>query len=320
VEGWGYGKIILLGEHAVVYGAQALTVALGQGVRAQLSQAADGRGARLEVPSLNFTADLFASAPSTPPAASRLPQAAEHTLRKLGLEAAGLQVRLNLDLPAAAGLGASAACAVALVRAASRWRQSATIPDLGDAAVAELANEAETLTHGRASGIDSTVATYGGALRFVRPPGQAPSWTPLRAPRPLAVAIGLSGQAGDTQTQVAKVNALYRADPPTYQALFDRIDRLTEWGAAAFLEGDIGALGGCMNRNHQLLRQLEVSTPMLDRMVERALHLGAAGAKLCGAGGGGAMLALAATTRQAQAIAEGLKGLGCVAWATQLGG
>jgi mevalonate kinase len=257
-EGRGHGKLILAGEHAVVYGHPAVALAVDRGVRVRLT--------RRPGPT--------APAPGTPED-DRLRAALAQALPPSGWE-----VAVDADLPTGRGMGSSAAFAVGLVRA---WAAAEGRP-LDEEACWEAALAVERIFHGTPSGLDHAVSGRGGALRFVR--GEPPHITPLPCPAwPLVVLD--SGTAGDTRALVAGV----RSRRPAVDPVLDAIGALVPQVEAAL--DDPAALGPLLTRNHALLRDLGVSTPTLDRLVELALGAGAWGAKLAGAGGGGVVLAVA---------------------------
>jgi len=208
-------------------------------------------------------------------------------LGKLGLEDRGLVLHVRAGVPRAMGLGGSAALAVAIVRGLS------THFDLGldDAAVNALAFDAEQIAHGKASGIDNAVATYGQPILFRR--GTPPTIRTVTPGVPLDLVVGITGREGLTAAMVARVAAAREASWGTYERIFDEIDTLTLDATDALERGDVEDLGRCMNVCHGLLNSLQVSTHDLERLAEIAREHGALGAKLTGAGGGGAMVALA---------------------------
>lgn len=258
------GKVILLGEHAVVYGRAAIAASIERHTTVRVRPRGDGPA----------TATAFA--PRTIEALARAGALLGVDVRPLVAEVAG-------DLPTAVGLGSSAAFSVALVRAlaASVGRQ------LGDAAVGAAALEIEKLFHGSPSGIDTSAATYGGIIVFRRG-----TVTRLPPAPPLRVVIALGGAPRRTQAVVAAVGRQHGADTARYEALFNAIEALTGEAIASLPRGDWPRLGRLMRDGHGLLRQLGVSTPELDAMVALADAHGALGAKLTGAGGGGAVLCL----------------------------
>lgn len=275
------GKVILLGEHAVVYGQPALAGALSSGVTVTTRP---GEG-RLRVAAWNVDIDRHDPSPLGQAFAAlvtRLGPAPSH-----GSDRPDLDVDLDVEfqVPTSAGLGSSAALAVALCRALAKARRQ----ELGTAAILDAAMAAETVFHGKPSGIDAAVAVHGGFGRFTRAAG----WMPTRAARPVPLVVGHTGRQRDTKGRVARVAELASERPAEMETHFCAIGALVEQAIAAVLAGDLAALGTAMNENARHLEVLEVSCPEIEKMCTLAREAGALGAKLTGGGGGGCVLALA---------------------------
>jgi mevalonate kinase len=269
-QGYGHGKVILVGEHAVVYGHPAVAAGISAGVSAV---ARSGAG-RLRVPAwgLHVAADDGSAAG----------QALGAIVRRL--EAPGLDFEADASIPSRAGLGSSAALAVAVARAAVAAIGRADADAAIDAAVAE----AEAVFHGNPSGIDAAAAASGGAGRFSRADG----WRPVPVLQTIRLCVGLSGRPRDTAAQVAAVARL-RGRLPAADDVLGVLGRLAGDATAALAAGDVDGLGRIFDAAHGLLAALRLSGPELDAMVNGARAAGAIGAKLTGAGGGGAVIALA---------------------------
>lgn len=292
------GKVILLGEHAVVYGVPALCGALRGGAEVA---AVPGRGA-LRVPAWDVvtptSAELLAHAGRAEDGAAdagqqSLFQAYRAILRSACTAAQRHEAELvvpydfvvRFAIPTGAGLGSSAALSVALVRAIDQsLRLGLSAAQVGDAALA-----AEQVFHGHPSGLDHTIAQHGGFGLFRRGHGL----TPLPGTPELRLCIGHTGRARDTKGRVARVAELHREDPTATGACFARVAALVEQAVAALRRADLSALGAAMNENQGELGRLEVSCPEIDEMCRLARKAGALGAKLTGGGGGGCVVALA---------------------------
>ncbi len=279
-HGTAAGKVILLGEHAAVYGRHALALPLPDAVTARVTETHDASRVVWHDAAGIQRRSLAPSAGNGPAAIVSL------ILQRLGLSDRRLEIRLSSRIPPAAGLGASAAAAVAVLRALDRVYGL----DLGDAAVNDLAFECEKVAHGNPSGIDNRLATWGRPLLYRKSEPPVIRTLELEESPPLVVAA--SGTRGMTKEQVRAVAMRHARMQDRYNALFDEIDAISVAGADALLRQDYAALGSLMNLCHGLLNALEVSTPELERMVHIARSSGAAGAKLTGAGGGGSIVAL----------------------------
>jgi mevalonate kinase len=292
-----FGKIILLGEHAVVHGHPALAGAIDRGV--SLRARAD-EGLRLRVAAWN----VDVARGDDHPVARALATIAE----ELGVDEVALDG--DADLPCAAGLGSSAALSVAIARALAAHRGIA----LDDDRTVALADAGERCFHGNPSGVDVALAARGGIGLYRRGAGLAP----LPA-RPVPVVVGLSGEPRATAAMVARVAAHLVHDRARTGAKLERLGELA--GLGAVLVGadqlDAARLGAHFTEAHDLLASLELSTPALDALCASALAAGALGAKLTGAGGGGAVVALA-PGREDQVL-EAWAALGRTAFACHVG-
>jgi hydroxymethylglutaryl-CoA reductase len=279
----GFGKIILMGEHSVVYGYHAIAAPIGLSVRAQVT-----RQASLREPVIaDWDVDGSVREPIRADLSHRV---AALIASRLGVAATGLRVDVFSHLPRASGLGASAAFAVALIRAVADSFQLT----ISDAEVSSLAFECEQIVHGTPSGIDNTVATFGRSVLFQRT--DAPGGHTIRdifTPHPIPIVIGLSGVESLTSQTVGLVRSAWQRNPARYDAIFGQIDELVLAGVDALRRGDIAELGELMNINQGLLNALQVSSPEIEALVAIARRAGALGAKLTGGGGGGAMIAIA---------------------------
>lgn len=281
----GYGKIILLGEHSVVYGHHAIAAPLSLVIRAEVT----GFTATSELQISGWDADPAAHNP----AGARLAeQVAALIAERLGVSDTPVHVDVVPDLPRASGLGASAALAVAVIRAIVH-RFGLTV---SDGEISQLAFECEQLVHGTPSGIDNTVATFGKMILF-RKADAGNEIQDIHTPIPIPVVVGLTGVRSLTADTVSRVHAGWLKNPQHYEAIFTEIDDLVMTGMDALTRGDLPGLGEVMNLNHGLLNALQVSSPELEALVDLARRSGALGAKLTGGGGGGAMIAIAEPDR-----------------------
>jgi mevalonate kinase len=291
------GKIILFGEHAVVYGRAALAVPVIQ-VHADVEVEDSSRaGIWIDASDVNLRAELN-TFPSDHPLASVL-----HNLFFLSRVSPfpNLEIRINSTIPAASGLGSGAAVTVALTRAlASHLNYSMT-----DEEVNAFAYEIEKLYHGTPSGIDNTVVTYARPVYFVR--GQPMEI--FKVGQPFTIVIGDTGISAPTKESVGDVRKLWEADQPKWERVFDQVGEIAEQARKTIESGKWEILGELMNKNHWLLQEMTVSSPELDQLVEAARNAGALGAKLSGGGRGGNMIALV-EPESAESVASSLHAAG----------
>lgn len=285
VFGKAPGKIILFGEHAVVYGQPAIAIpVLRVNATARVTPNINATPGlvHLQAAEIGLDADLSHLPEEHPLAAAVRATLAEITPH----HTPAFTLQVNSTIPIASGMGSGAAVTVAIIRALSAFLGQ----PLPNARISELAYEVEKLHHGTPSGIDNTVITYQQPVYFKKE-------TPLqilKIERPTRWLIADCGEKTPTKTTVAAVRALHAANPATTDAIFDHIGQISAAARAALIAGDLTILGRLMDENQSLLANLQVSSPALDRLIQAARQAGACGAKLSGGGRGGSMIALAA--------------------------
>ncbi|MGA0840720.1 MAG: mevalonate kinase, partial [Pseudomonadales bacterium] len=294
------GKVILLGEHAVVYGRPAIALPIPLAVEAIVRPG--GNGASLVIP--RWGVEQKVRGPGTHGLTGMLGS----LLRTLGLAETGMTIEVIPHVPRAMGLGGSAALAVAIIRALDR----AFRLGLSDEAINGHAYECERFAHGTPSGIDNTLATWGRPILFQRGLGRGSDDAPeLNANRvePLVIGgslplvIGITGKESLTANTVARVRAIHAARPARYDAIFDQIASLVRSALVTLREGNLTELGELMNLCQGFLNALQVSSPELEELIHIARAHGAIGAKLTGGGGGGSIIALCPGEQEAVAAA-----------------
>lgn len=282
------GKVILFGEHAVVYGRPAIAVPVRQ-VEAKVTVEPARRSpeqAGEQHPTIRAS-DLDRTFRADPENTSNpLVVATVSTLRHLGVGYEhDLLIQIESSVPVRRGLGSSAAVSAALVRAVARYFGVELMPQ----EVSRLTYETEAIHHGTPSGIDNTVIAHDQPIYFVR---EQPVER-FDVGRPLHLVIADTGITTPTHETVGDVRAGWQRDPATYEGLFDEIGGIVDAARAAIAEGDLVEVGRLMDENHARLRQLDVSCAELDHLVYAARGAGAMGAKMSGGGRGGNIVAVA---------------------------
>lgn len=295
----GCGKIILLGEHSVVYGHPALAAGLPHGASARANPSSE---TKLRVAPWGVELRPTDDVP--------LARALGVLLEQAGV-AGAFTIDATVELPSGAGLGSSAALGVAVLRALDRARGVTRDAD------SELAISMawERVFHGNPSGIDNAMAIAGGLAWYVRD-------EPLirvHAKSPIHLVVGDSAEACSTKTTVESIARQREQNPDKINRTLEAIAAIVRNGRLALESGDQVALGQLFDMNQSLLASMLISTSTLEEMIAIAREAGALGAKLTGGGGGGCMIALANDADGAERIREALQGLGKNAFIAKIG-
>lgn len=304
--GSSHGKTILIGEHAVVYGAPALVLPVTDvRVTATVTPAPGGTGHHLDSAVHTGPLDL------APAAVMPTVTAVTATLRHLGVTDQAVHVRVDSAVPTARGMGSSAAVAAAVTAGVADAFGVVLDADTHH----ELIQECERVAHGRPSGLDARGVV-----------ADAPVWFeggrigPVELGARFVFVVADTGVPGHTRQAVAAVRERHDSDPAGVDAVVERIGSLARTARGTLVAGDAQGLGATMDAAHELLTALDVSSADLDRLVGAARAADALGAKLTGGGRGGCVLALAADDDHADRIAAALRGAGAAAtWTTSIG-
>lgn len=290
-EGFGRGKVILLGEHAVVYGHPALAAGIERGVRASAV-----RAERDEAHLSPWDQVVV------PDATGDLPLERAFAVVLDAYEGRPpLRLDIAVELPAGAGLGCSAAIGVAVIEAIDQELGLFRTPNERG----ELALSWEKVFHGNPSGVDNMMSACGGLCVYRK--GEALEPVPIRSP--LTLVVGNSGEPSSTREMVESVARQHEKDPERIEKTFEGIASIVRNGRLACIEGDHKAIGQLMDLNHFLLSSLMLCTTKLDQLCQAARNAGAVGAKLTGAGGGGCMVALTPGPAEAAHVVSSLEPL-----------
>jgi mevalonate kinase len=303
------GKVILLGEHAVVYGVPAIAVGITRGARARATALPEGPS-RLRVSGWEVT--VTDADPENDVA--RAFAALLDVARSEDPSLPSVAVEIEAELPPGGGLGCSAAMGVAIGRAVGRKPS--------EEAVQARAMAWERVFHGNPSGVDAAVAARGGCLFFrkgedgAQPRRGQHVIESVRLRGPLHLCVGSTGSASSTKAMVDAVARLKARRPDVVAKSFEAIRSLVANARLAIEAGDRFALGRLLDLNQMLLSGLFVSTPDIERLCELARSCGALGAKLTGAGGGGSVVALVPSTSVGDAVLAAWKADGFDGFAT----
>ncbi len=277
------GKIILFGEHAVVYGRPALAAPVhGLQACAKISPlpGATSCRIRLRAPVLQLN-EYSDSLPEDHP----LARVCSLTMEELKISAfESFNISIESTIPASAGLGSGAAVSVAIIRAITRFFNAC----LDTTRINALAFEIEKIHHGTPSGIDNSVISYAKPILFRR----GAKLESFSVRQPFTLLIADTGVKASTSAAVSKVRIAWECDPQEFDNIFDRIALITMKAQHALAEGNLTVLGSLMTDNQALLSEMGVSAPSNELLIQAAAEAGALGAKLSGGGLGGNIIVL----------------------------
>ena len=286
---YGRGKVIIVGEHAVVYGHPALAAGIDRGVKATAESSN-----KHELILQPWDRVIEPNADDAEP----LSRAFHEALAQFDTPPP-LRVETKINLPAGAGLGCSAALGVAVIEAiADALNIETTRQELADRTLSW-----ETIFHGNPSGIDNTMAAMGGLAIYTKDEGMAS----VKFTEPMKLVVANSGETSSTKEMVASVAKQFEREPRRMQDAFEAIAVIVTNAKLKAEQGDWEALGQLMDMNQALLSSFMLSTTKLEQMCDAARLAGAAGAKVTGAGGGGCMIAIVERKAIAPVVLEALQ-------------
>lgn len=303
------GKIILFGEHAVVYDQPAIAIPVTKvKATARVYPELEKSPGWISIQASDINLDTTLS---DLPEGQPISQAISLTLQAIHPDhIPAMRIQISSTIPIGSGLGSSAAISIAIMRALSAFMGQPLSP--GE--ISALAYEVEKIHHGTPSGIDNTVIAYQTPIYFQR---ERPIEL-LKISKPTHWVIADTGETTPTRETVASVRAQYKADPERVGECLESIGAITEEARVDLENGDIQSLGSLLTANQSLLRGLDVSSPKIEALIAVALRAGAFGAKLSGGGRGGNIIALTHEDTQASISAALLEAGATRVIATQL--
>lgn len=285
-EGRASGKVILFGEHAVVYGVPGIAAGIDRGARAEVAVKVEPGPDELALGGRSVRAGDD----------DDLARAFSALLAQGPRPAAALDVRAFAEVPPGGGLGCSAALGVAIARAVEA--QLGGEADEGRVFARGLAWEG--VYHGNPSGIDTAAAQQGTFLWYER--GKPAS--PLETTFDVWLAVGYSGSSASTKVMVDGIARIQSRNPELHKKFLDGVTAIVRSARLAIQDGDGRALGQLFDMNQMLLAGVMLSTEAIERMCAIARETGALGAKLTGSGGGGSVIALGGMCPRGEAGSE----------------
>ena len=284
-HGRATGKVILLGEHSVVFGQEAIAFPIDLIANTWIHEHKEG--INIQLPSWKEPLEVNENT-SNP-----ILKTTHSLIESLGLGTKSFLIKVDSEIPEGMGLGSSAATAVSVLRALNTYFELG----LSDTEINQHALLIEKTAHGTPSGIDNTMATYGFPMKYKRRDLE-PDFQKLSIKTEIPLVIGLTEHKSKTIDAVRKVRLLYESNPKLYEDIFNQIGKLVTAGICAIKEGNLSELGQLMNINHGYLNSLQLSTPDIENLVNIARENGALGAKMTGGGGGGSVIALCPQNEQ----------------------
>ncbi|MCL6096235.1 MAG: mevalonate kinase [Patescibacteria group bacterium] len=281
------GKLMLFGEHAVVYNHPCLVTAVDQRMRATV-EILDSQEFQFEAPDVKVTeykkslSELGIG--DIPKGAQFVEIAVKNIAEKYPLKS-GLKVTTASEFSSQFGFGSSSASTVCVIKAISELLGLS----LSQKEIFDLSYKTVLDIQGKGSGFDVAAAVFGGTLYFITG-GKTIESLEISS---LPLMVGYSGVKADTVTLINKVKETFADNNERLQEIYNEIEAIVEKAKPFVASGDWKQVGSLMNENQKLLKELGVSIDKLDNMISGAIEAGAYGAKLSGAGGGDCMIALA---------------------------
>ena len=342
----GYGetcaKVILFGEHSVVYGYSAIALPLKNlRMRATVTgcdlageetaccetcetatcktceTCETGADCETSIPQNSDSCitlsclDFNGKLSEVPPRFSSVRTAIHAALEFAGRVGDSLHVATESNFPPERGLGSSAASAGAVIRAILDYYKIRASED----EIFALTQSAERVAHGRSSGLDATATSSSWPVHF-----SSGEFSRMEINMRAWLILADSGCKGMTRVTVDALRARMDAKPDAVKNQLDELGAIANQAAEDLALGRAADMGARMTRAHRILADLGVSTPQLDELVQTACDHGALGAKLTGGGGGGCVIALADTEAAAERVSAALRAAGaCGTWIVDLG-
>lgn len=278
------GKIILCGEHAVVYGYPAVAVPVMQVEAEATVEAYDGEHTKLV---LNDEGVIVKPFTDDEEHLHPLSQAVHVVADHLTCDIPPVTITLSSNIPIASGLGSGAATSAAIIRALLQFMEH----DASDRLVSRLTFGVEKQFHGTPSGIDNTVVSFRQPVYFVRKQPENVVET-FAIAEPVQLLVADTGLRSETKAVVADVRKVWQSSVGRYEAMFERCGMMAEGARQALATGNKQRLGLLMQENQAILQEIGVSSAEIDTLTSAAVKAGALGAKLSGAGRGGNVIAL----------------------------
>ncbi len=308
-KGIGYGKTILFGEHFVVYGLPGIASAISDYTTAEVEEGKSG---------LEFVDNRPAVEGYKTTKQGEISRELGLIMNflKIDLKKTPLKITVSGNLKCASGIGASAALASSIARALNDHFGFG----LDDDQINDVAYEGEKGSAGTPSGIDNTCSTYGGMIVFEKNLSGGPNKiSKIEVEKPLEIVMASTGITQETKEVVAGVKAEKEKNPEKFEKIFYEYKKVFGEALAALKDRDANKVGEMMDKNQELLRQMTLSCPEIEKIISVAKSSGALGAKLTGTGRGGLVICLSPDSKTADKISQAIEKAGFKTSKTLLG-
>jgi mevalonate kinase len=312
-------KVILFGEHFVVYGSPAILAAINKRIsveahtiihdenkiviRSDIGVAGEYRN--------NGKFNALEGGSKAKAVLDPLYGAIRRVLLMRNKKNIGIEVGISSRVPTGIGLGSSAASCVATVAAVDSLFQKTP----NRQKVCELAIESERLIHKRTSGADCYVSTFGGLMQYY---SKSKSFKNIETKEPLFLVVASTGIKHSTSDLVAGVKKFKETNRTLFESLSKQASDICLQACTAIESGKYDKIGELMNENQIILQQIGISHHKVRDIIDICNKAGAIGAKMTGAGGGGAVIALAASKQESNKIASHIKAAGYQSFKVQI--
>ena len=308
--GKGFGKTILIGDQFVLWEVPAVLSAIPFETECHVERLESGSGWVLEDNRIEVPGYKKAKEEDCQASFDRMVE-----VMGLDLEKNPIKITVEGDLLAGSGVGASAAICVSFARACNReFDLGMDILDIN-----HVAWEGEFGYHGLPSGLDNTVSTYGGVIKY-RIKDDVKQFERITLSEPVEIVLGNSGITANTASLKGFLEEQQKKDPDLFDKRLTRIKSQVEELGHALSAGDLKETGRIMNENHEILIDMGLSHEKLIELCNRANALGAFGAKVTGGGRGGYMVALTPGKELQDKVASAFEAEGIATIRATIGG
>jgi mevalonate kinase len=306
-------KVILFGEHFVVYGGPAILAAINKRISVDARTLLHDEDKIVIRSDIGVAGKYWYNGEFNALEGGRKAKAVldplYHAIRQVLLmrnnkkKKIGIEVGISSRVPPGIGLGSSAASCVATVAAVDSLFQK----NPSRQKVCELAIESERQIHRRTSGADCYVSTFGGLMQYY---SKSKSFKNIETKGSLSLVVASTGIKHYTSDLVAAVKRFKDTNKTLFESLAKQASDICLQAQIAIESGRSDKIGELMNENQIILQQIGISHPKVHNIIDICGKAGAIGAKITGAGGGGAVIALAASKQESTKIASHVNAAG----------